>query len=155
MIHLKNASTESPDGHSRKFFLSRHGQSEYNRLGKIGGDSGLSDLGKAYAKVLSDYAHRVVAESGSVPARLWTSTLRRTIETSDFIDQNQSIHYPGYMAGGALGTNRSSETPGLQVATARTPSKNLLEPQVLEGGSVSPKLRQFLSRHRSSRWVRC
>ena len=32
----------------RCFYLSRHGQSEYNVLGKIGGDSDLSDLGKMY-----------------------------------------------------------------------------------------------------------
>jgi hypothetical protein len=28
---------------SRTFYLTRHGQSEYNLLGKIGGDSGLTE----------------------------------------------------------------------------------------------------------------
>ena len=31
----------------RSFFFSRHGQSEYNRLGKIGGDSDLTEHGEA------------------------------------------------------------------------------------------------------------
>ena len=30
------------------FYLTRHGQSEYNMAGKIGGDSGLSELGSLY-----------------------------------------------------------------------------------------------------------
>lgn len=34
----------------RPFFLTRHGQSEYNEVGRIGGDSGLSTHGVAYAR---------------------------------------------------------------------------------------------------------
>ena len=74
----------------RAFFLTRHGQSEYNREGKIGGDSGLAPLGRDYAKALATYAWTNIGrdkESGAdVPARLWTSTLRRTIETASWID---------------------------------------------------------------------
>ena len=33
---------------SHAFYLSRHGQSEYNAVGRIGGDSGLSHHGVAY-----------------------------------------------------------------------------------------------------------
>ena len=33
----------------RKIFLTRHGESEYNRQGKIGGDSPLSERGESYA----------------------------------------------------------------------------------------------------------
>jgi len=80
----------------RTFYLSRHGQSEYNLLGKIGGDSGLSVNGEEYARRLAKYAHEVIAtktvkkkngeeEKVRIPARLWTSTLRRTKETSRFI----------------------------------------------------------------------
>ena len=36
-------------------YLSRHGQSMYNREGKIGGDSPLSPAGEAYAHALADY----------------------------------------------------------------------------------------------------
>jgi broad specificity phosphatase PhoE len=81
----------------RVFYLSRHGQSEYNLLGKIGGDAGLTEAGREYARRLADFAHNVVGmevekdeETGEEkriprPARLWTSTLRRTKETAQFI----------------------------------------------------------------------
>ena len=126
--------------------LTRHGQSEYNAIGRIGGDSGLSGHGVAYAKALGDFVAKkvssssdgvssgqgkdmcicmyeykimytlyntptthctscihiqslhytsiqiIVGESGQeVPARLWTSTLRRTKETGQFIPQTKLI----------------------------------------------------------------
>jgi predicted kinase len=77
----------------RTFYFTRHGQSEYNLLGKIGGDSGLSPAGVEYAKRLANFASEYIAkdrENGGndepLPARLWTSTLRRTKETAQFID---------------------------------------------------------------------
>ncbi|GMI02163.1 hypothetical protein TrVE_jg2066 [Triparma verrucosa] len=72
----------------RTFFFTRHGQSEYNTRGKIGGDSGLSPNGMEYARRLGKWAkERVcVVDGKEVPARLWTSTLRRTKETAQFID---------------------------------------------------------------------
>jgi broad specificity phosphatase PhoE len=80
----------------RTFYLTRHGQSEYNLLGKIGGDSGLTPAGVEYARRLADFAKEHIGtkmnEDGNEsprPARLWTSTLRRTKETTQFID-----HYP-------------------------------------------------------------
>jgi len=107
----------------RRFYMTRHGQSEYNTLGKIGGDSGLSKAGIAYAKKLAVWAEKNICtpdeessnfgdvkdrESGGshignevggdetesetrapkkqVPCRLWTSSLRRTQETAQFIE---------------------------------------------------------------------
>lgn len=81
----------------RTFYLSRHGQSEYNVLGKIGGDSGLSLNGIEYARRLGAYAKEHIAiqtvidddgneKKGEVPCRLWTSTLKRTKETAQFIE---------------------------------------------------------------------
>ena len=81
----------------RVFYLSRHGQSEYNLLGKIGGDAGLTEPGMEYARRLAVFARDHVGmevvkdeETGEEkriprPARLWTSTLRRTKETAQFI----------------------------------------------------------------------
>jgi broad specificity phosphatase PhoE len=73
------------------FYLSRHGQSIYNALGKIGGDSGLSEHGLNYAKALAEFVDRKITrnstEEEELPARLWTSTLRRTHETTQFIRQ--------------------------------------------------------------------
>lgn len=84
----------------RVFYLSRHGQSEYNLSGKIGGDSGLTEAGREFARRLAVFAHNTVGmsietdpETGEekrtpCPARLWTSTLRRTKETAQYIKHN-------------------------------------------------------------------
>jgi broad specificity phosphatase PhoE len=80
----------------RIFYLTRHGQSEYNLLGKIGGDSGLTAAGKEYARRLAGFAKENIAtvdEDGKErPCRLWTSTLRRTRETAHFIEHNSFEH---------------------------------------------------------------
>jgi broad specificity phosphatase PhoE len=83
---------------SHPFFLSRHGQSEYNDLGRIGGDSGLTQHGLNYAQKLAEFVDRSVTKSvdddgnptgeNELPARLWTSTMRRTKETAQFIRHN-------------------------------------------------------------------
>lgn len=88
----------------RTFYLTRHGQSEYNLLGKIGGDSGLTPAGLEYARRLAQFAqthigsqtvtNETTGESATVPrpARLWTSTLRRTLETAQFINHEALQH---------------------------------------------------------------
>jgi broad specificity phosphatase PhoE len=88
----------------RTFYFTRHGQSEYNLLGKIGGDSGLTPAGLEYARRLAEFAQEeigmttendpVTGEAKRVrrPARLWTSTLRRTKETAQFIPHD-SLHH--------------------------------------------------------------
>jgi broad specificity phosphatase PhoE/predicted kinase len=65
----------------RPIYLSRHGQSEYNVLGKIGGDSPLSPAGAAYAARLSEFLVRELG-SGAKEPRVWTSSLRRTRQTA-------------------------------------------------------------------------
>jgi len=76
---------------SHAFFLSRHGQSEYNAIGRIGGDSGISELGLAYARNLADFCESTITRDPvtgqEVAARLWTSSMRRTKETAQFIKQ--------------------------------------------------------------------
>ncbi|GAB5037381.1 6-phosphofructo-2-kinase fructose-bisphosphatase-like [Nannochloropsis oceanica] len=66
---------------AHEFYLSRHGQSEYNAIGRIGGDSGLSHHGQNYAKQLAAFAQeRIMTDTDTKhprPARLWTSTMRR------------------------------------------------------------------------------
>lgn len=88
----------------RTFFLTRHGQSEYNLLGKIGGDSGLTPAGKEYSRRLSQFAKEHITvqtvtdpttgeeKKVSRPARLWTSTLRRTKETAQSIEHEKIQH---------------------------------------------------------------
>jgi broad specificity phosphatase PhoE len=68
--------------------LSRHGQSEYNAVGRIGGDSGLSQHGLNYAHKLAEFTDNFICKNPDgteKAARLWTSTMRRTKETAQFI----------------------------------------------------------------------
>lgn len=79
---------------SHSFFLSRHGQSEYNDMGRIGGDSGLTQHGINYAHRLAEFVEKKIVknEQGQdTPARLWTSTMRRTKETTQFIKQTKIL----------------------------------------------------------------
>jgi len=98
----------------RTFYLTRHGQSGYNLLGKIGGDSGLTPAGVEYARRLAIFASEEIARprpedqlhNGEVtknkddddgtkkarPCRLWTSTMRRTQETAQFIEHSKFNH---------------------------------------------------------------
>lgn len=67
----------------RNIFLSRHGESEYNVQGKIGGDSDLSERGWAYARALQ----KLISDNiGDAPLTIWHSSLRRTAQTASFLD---------------------------------------------------------------------
>ena len=69
-------------------YLSRHGQSEYNVLGKLGGNPPLSDAGKVYAERLGAWAPKNICLTPGgrpVKSRLWTSSLQRTILTAEHI----------------------------------------------------------------------
>lgn len=85
---------------TRPLYLSRHGQSQYNEMEKIGGDSLLSAQGEDYAKRLAEYVHEEILglnADGSFPnrgdnrstpklrSRLYTSSLLRTKETTKHI----------------------------------------------------------------------
>ena len=78
--------------HPRPIYLSRHGQSEYNKLQKVGGDSGLSPAGEEYALALSKYVDEHILvdkidgiDGNPMHARLFTSSLRRTKLTARHI----------------------------------------------------------------------
>uniref|UniRef100_A0A7S0SPL5 6-phosphofructo-2-kinase domain-containing protein n=1 Tax=Mantoniella antarctica TaxID=81844 RepID=A0A7S0SPL5_9CHLO len=97
-------------------YLCRHGQSEYNTTGRLGGNSPLTEQGWVFAEILSRFAAQHVCklkefhsgqgdgdieeqvgaggwmergaddeEGPSVAARLWTSSLFRTIQTAALI----------------------------------------------------------------------
>lgn len=42
----------------RSIYLTRHGESNYNLVGRIGGDSELSERGWEYSKCLAQYIHK-------------------------------------------------------------------------------------------------
>jgi len=62
----------------RTIYLTRHGESEYNLLGKIGGDTNLSPRGQEYAAKLAEFINKQ-----NIPdIHIWTSWLQRTIQTA-------------------------------------------------------------------------
>lgn len=64
----------------RRIWLTRHGESQHNVLGRIGGDAPLTERGRAYAGELARF---IVERTGSGPEPIvLTSSLQRTIETA-------------------------------------------------------------------------
>ncbi|XP_030623853.1 6-phosphofructo-2-kinase/fructose-2,6-bisphosphatase 1 isoform X2 [Chanos chanos] len=63
----------------RSIYLSRHGESELNLLGRIGGDSGLSSQGKKYASTLAEF----IRSQNIKDLKVWTSHMKRTIQTAE------------------------------------------------------------------------
>ncbi|KZV76995.1 bifunctional 6-phosphofructo-2-kinase/fructose-2,6-bisphosphate 2-phosphatase [Peniophora sp. CONT] len=67
----------------RAIFFSRHGESQYNVEGKIGGDAALSERGARYSRALPNL---IKDNIGDAPLTVWTSTLQRTIQTAENLD---------------------------------------------------------------------
>lgn len=69
----------------RSIYLTRHGESTLNLKGRIGGDADLSDRGREYAVALAKFI-----KAQNIPRlRVWTSQLKRTIQTASGIDAPQ------------------------------------------------------------------
>jgi len=66
----------------RSIYLSRHGESEFNLYGKIGGDSGLSSQGLKYAIKLAAHFQKLKLNN----FHFWTSELVRTHQTTQHFD---------------------------------------------------------------------
>jgi len=60
----------------RPIWLTRHGESEFNVLGRIGGDAPLTPKGEEYARALGEFFR------GREMPVVWTSTLQRTVATA-------------------------------------------------------------------------
>ncbi|ANB12513.1 Pfk26p [Sugiyamaella lignohabitans] len=100
----------------RQIWITRHGESEDNALGRIGGDAPLTERGRKFAKALSRFMDfqktefrrrqlarfaesvRILEKEGSQPTTplnepeephfcTWTSMLRRSVETADYFDE--------------------------------------------------------------------
>eukprot|EP00002_Diphylleia_rotans_P019202 TRINITY_DN3716_c0_g1_i3.p1 TRINITY_DN3716_c0_g1~~TRINITY_DN3716_c0_g1_i3.p1 ORF type:complete len:227 (+),score=31.96 TRINITY_DN3716_c0_g1_i3:326-1006(+) len=69
---------------TRSVYITRHGQSECNLRGKIGGDSDLTPLGRNYAKRLAKFTKEYILPHHP-KTRFWTSTLRRSTQTAKYI----------------------------------------------------------------------
>ncbi|XP_065341178.1 uncharacterized protein LOC135940280 isoform X3 [Cloeon dipterum] len=66
---------------TRTIYFSRHGESENNVLGRIGGDTDLSPRGKCYARILAREINAMEIQD----LRVLTSQLKRTQQTAAFI----------------------------------------------------------------------
>jgi broad specificity phosphatase PhoE/adenylylsulfate kinase-like enzyme len=62
----------------RTIYMSRHGESEFNRMGRIGGDAPLSESGLRYA----DQIARYFTTENVADLRVWTSRKIRTVQTA-------------------------------------------------------------------------
>lgn len=76
-LHVKN----------RYIWLSRHGESQYNLEGKIGGDASLSERGEKYAYKLVELVNKYIPNHDKL--EVWTSTLKRTQQTAQFLSYPQ------------------------------------------------------------------
>lgn len=61
----------------RTIYLTRHGESEHNLKGLIGGDSNLSERGRLYGCALASFIEQQQIEG----LRVWTSWMKRAIQT--------------------------------------------------------------------------
>ncbi|KAK7387249.1 hypothetical protein VNO78_27891 [Psophocarpus tetragonolobus] len=64
----------------RPILLTRHGESQDNVRGRIGGDTAISEAGELYAKKLAKFVGKRLKSERA--ASIWTSTLQRTILTA-------------------------------------------------------------------------
>jgi len=62
----------------RSIYLSRHGESQFEVEGRVGGDSLLSSRGLQYADALPGFITNIV---GNTSLTVWTSTLQRAVQT--------------------------------------------------------------------------
>ncbi|SIO09174.1 bifunctional nucleoside/nucleotide kinase/histidine phosphatase family protein [Halodesulfovibrio marinisediminis] len=66
----------------RNLYLARHGQTEYNVMDRIGGDSSLTELGHKQAKALGEYF------KGQEINYVFTSMKRRSRQTAQYVVDN-------------------------------------------------------------------
>lgn len=78
----------------RCIWLLRHGESEYNLTGQIGGDSNLSERGWRYAKRLPELVLKSLGEENKhTNLTVWTSTLKRTQQTASFLPYKKKLEW--------------------------------------------------------------
>eukprot|EP00271_Cylindrocystis_brebissonii_P006941 TRINITY_DN19908_c0_g1_i1.p1 TRINITY_DN19908_c0_g1~~TRINITY_DN19908_c0_g1_i1.p1 ORF type:complete len:652 (-),score=118.43 TRINITY_DN19908_c0_g1_i1:759-2714(-) len=75
----------------RPIILTRHGESQDNVRGRIGGDSALSERGEKYATKLAEFVTKRLG--GEERASIWTSTLQRTVLTARHIHNFPKVQW--------------------------------------------------------------
>lgn len=78
----------------RQIWLSRHGESEFNLTGQIGGDIDLLERGWQYARKLPELVYESLGEEmKDTPLTVWTSTLKRTQQTASFLPYKKKLQW--------------------------------------------------------------
>lgn len=78
----------------RQIWLSRHGESEFNLTGQIGGDANLLERGWQYARKLPQLVRQSLGPGNEdTPLTVWTSTLKRTHQTSLFLPYQKKLQW--------------------------------------------------------------
>lgn len=85
MFYLSNL-RNSP----KVIYFVRHGESEFNARGLIGGDSSLTEKGRNFASKLSVWVEENIPNAFESLC-IWCSTMKRAIETAENISCNQCI----------------------------------------------------------------
>ncbi|PAA77053.1 hypothetical protein BOX15_Mlig025895g4 [Macrostomum lignano] len=80
-------------GPGRCIYLVRHGESMFNVLGRIGGDADLSERGRLFAKRLAEWVDERTGDQSRPPLRVWTSHMRRTVQTAAFIRSPHTLEH--------------------------------------------------------------
>ena len=124
---------------NRRIWLTRHGESEYNRRGLVGGDAPLTDKGRLYALALARALCALVPvpvsegdESGGgdalLPVSCWTSTLQRTIQTAKHVPFPK-LRWKALdeIQAGALSAHSCT------IVTHQTPFSSMLSPRTCHG----------------------
>uniref|UniRef100_A0A8R1HGE6 6-phosphofructo-2-kinase n=1 Tax=Caenorhabditis japonica TaxID=281687 RepID=A0A8R1HGE6_CAEJA len=73
----------------RSIYLTRHGQSEYNGMGRLGGDSPLTENGQKYAAALADFFEEEEVEG----LRVWCSQKVRAAQTAQYLKPDFHTEY--------------------------------------------------------------
>ncbi|CAH8609321.1 unnamed protein product [Schistosoma intercalatum] len=73
----------------RTIYLTRHGETDLNIHGRIGGDGKLSERGELYAKKLAAFMEQEKLEN----LKVWTSHFKRTIQTAEHIQCSQICYW--------------------------------------------------------------
>jgi broad specificity phosphatase PhoE/adenylylsulfate kinase-like enzyme len=73
----------------RTVWLVRHGESVFNVEDRVGGDSDLSPRGRAFAKSLAAFMD---TRRGEEPITVWTSRLKRTMQTAEFLPEQPTAY---------------------------------------------------------------
>jgi len=87
MFYLSNLRTAT-----KQIYFVRHGQSEYNLRGLIGGDSPLTDRGRDFAQRLRQWVKTNIPDA-TENLSVWSSTMTRAVQTAEDVPCNQYIRW--------------------------------------------------------------